>query len=271
MTAAGIGVQDLGPLVSPQAAPSALDVHETYASATLLGQFRTTMSSWLWLRTDLYLHNGVEMRQMTDAEKKGGASSESPSDDGNKNITNEETVLTIIPSKDRDFRGILGDIERATSAYKDMHHHTHNDPRVALPLFRLMTWLDPNFVPGWVTGASVIERDHSPAASQVALHYLDQGLDENPNSIAVLEAMSELYITRLHNLRKAVVYLERARDRGHHRDFIMDPAERDALQQSYRWLALCYRNLKWPEKEQSTAREGLLMFKDDEVLKRMAR
>src|SRR5262245_38227364 len=40
--------------------PAGLDAHETNAAASVIGQFRTTTTGWLWLRTDLYLHNGVE-------------------------------------------------------------------------------------------------------------------------------------------------------------------------------------------------------------------
>src|SRR5579864_179950 len=70
MAGGGYAVSDLQPLVSPRASDMAgLQAHETHASASLLGQFRTSFSSWLWFRTDLYLHNGVEMRQMTDDEK----------------------------------------------------------------------------------------------------------------------------------------------------------------------------------------------------------
>ena len=57
----------------------------------------------------------------------------------------DDSVVTAIPSPDRDFRGWMGDLERETGTYRDMHNHTHNEPEQAIPLFRLMTWIDPNF------------------------------------------------------------------------------------------------------------------------------
>src|SRR5258708_9770874 len=111
------------------------------------------------------------MRPMTDGEKGSGVKTEDAADDGHEKLIDESAVLTIIPSKDRDFRGILGDIERATNAYKDMHSHTHNDPIATLPLFRLMTWIDPSFIAGWVTGASVIAREQSKAGALKAINY----------------------------------------------------------------------------------------------------
>ncbi|HEY3781937.1 MAG TPA: hypothetical protein VGL56_12705 [Fimbriimonadaceae bacterium] len=264
--AAGNFVKDFGPTINPPYIPANYDAQETHASTSILGQFRTSISSWLWLRTDLYLHNGVEMRQMTEAERKSGMSTEDAADDGHKKLMNEESVLTTVPSKDRDFRGIFGDIERATSAYKDMHHHTHNDPVAALPLFRLMTWLDPTFVPGWVQGAAIIGRDRSDAAAIKAVEYLKEGERQDPFSVSIVMEIGEIYITRLNNLPKAVTYLEQARSMGKHRDWVSEDAENTALEQTYRWLALCYRNLEQTQMMRQVASEGLKRYPDDIVL-----
>jgi hypothetical protein len=263
---AGSFVKDFGPTINPPYIPANYDAQETHASTSLLGQFRTSVSSWLWLRTDLYLHNGVEMRQMTEGERKSGMSTEDAADDGHKKLIDEESVLTTVPSKDRDFRGVFGDIERATSAYKDMHHHTHNDPVAALPLFRLMTWVDPTFVPGWVQGAAIIGRERTDAAAIKAVEYLKQGEAQDPFSVSIVMEIGELYITRLHNLAKAVPYLEDARTMGKHRDWVSEETENSSLEQTYRWLALCYRNLGESDKMKEVASEGLKRYPDDMVL-----
>src|SRR5205814_1832242 len=105
MAGGGYAVSDLHRIVNPPASDMAgLQAHETHASVSLLGQFRTSASSWLWLRTDLYLHNGVEMRQMTEEEKNSGMSSEEAAEDGHKRLMDESTVLTTVPNKQRDFR-----------------------------------------------------------------------------------------------------------------------------------------------------------------------
>jgi hypothetical protein len=269
LAAGGFSVSGLAPVLNPPSTPAGLEAHETHASASLLGQFRTSTSSWLWLRTDLYLHNGVEMRQMTEGERHAGLVTEDAAEDGNKKLIDESTVLTIVPPKNRDFRGVFGDIERATSSYKDMHNHKHNDPIAALPLFRLMTWIDPAFIPGWVTGASVIARDHTLPAAMTSINYLKQGLVENPKSVAILNEIGEMYISRVHNLNKAVGYLEQARAIGRHREWIALDSERDALEQAYRWLALCYRDLGMTDNMRTVSAEGLKLFKDDVVLSRL--
>jgi len=262
----GYAVRNLGEVVNPPYVPAGLDAQETYASMSLLGQFKTSASAWLWLHADLYLHNGVEMREMTDAEKRSGVSTEDAADDGKAKLMDEETVLTTVPSKDRDFRGIFGDIERETSAYKDMHHHHHNDPKLALPLFRLMTWIDPDFVPGWVQGAAIIARDRTNEAAYKALEYLKDGRHQDPFSVSIVNEVGQLYITRLHNLPKAAEYLEQARIMGRHRDWVLDDTENNALLQCYRWLTLCYRDMNEPAKLREVATEGLHRYHGDPVL-----
>jgi hypothetical protein len=262
----GFAVHSAQPVINPPYIPAGLDAQETHASMSLLGQFKTSASAWLWLHADRYLHNGVEMRQMTQAEKDAGVATEKAADDGHPQLEDEDTELTAIPSRDRDFRGVFGDVERATNAYKDMHNHHHNDPRVALPLFRLMTWIDPDFVPGWVQGAAIIARDRTNEAAYKALEYLKDGRQADPYSVSIVNEIGQLYITRLQNLPRAAEYLEQAREMGRHRDWVVDDTESNALRQSYRWLTLCYRDLGQTQKMREVALEGLHLYPRDMVL-----
>src|SRR5579871_1034785 len=128
---AGLKAQDVRPIVNPPIRDETLDVGENSSTASLVGQFRTTASAWLWLRADLYLHNGVEMRPVSQDELKNGRTVDNAKDDGHEQL-HAENEVTAVPSKDRDFRGIFGDVERQVASFKDMHGHTHNDPIVAM-------------------------------------------------------------------------------------------------------------------------------------------
>ena len=266
MTGAGWSVNGLDSVVHPPQPPPGLEAQETHASASLLGQFRTSISAWLWVRTDLYLHNGVEMRPMTDAERRAGITSSSPVDDGHEQLENESSVATVVPPKERDFRGIFGDVERQTDTYKDMHRHTHNDPKVAMPLFRLMTWIDPQFITGWTTGAMVLARDKGRAAQLQAVSYLREGLKNNPSSVCVFADLGHLEASHLQDLPTAIQYLERARAIGEPAFKRLSEDDQSALQQSYRWLGICYRDLKEPKAQHDVLMEGLRLFPDDTVL-----
>lgn len=248
--------------------PAGLDAHESHASASLLGQFRTSFSGWLWLRTDLYLHNGVEMRRLSEQELADDHAGSSSTDNHDHALHDDSMITTVIPSAERDFRGVFGEIERAASAYKDMHNHSHNDPVSALPLFRLMTWVDPGFLPGWTTAAAVIARDRSDRALDRALALLREGLDQNPGSIVLQAEIGSLLATRRRDFGQAIAHLERARTASHQRQRLTED-EAEALPQLYRWLALCYRERGMLAEMYAALREGVERMPDDAVLLRM--
>jgi hypothetical protein len=214
--ATGLNVQSLQKQVNPPARVAGLEAHETHASASLLGQFRTNGSSWLWLRTDLYLHNGVELRPLTEAERRIGRKGVGSAEADLGKAMGDDDVVTSIPSADRDFRGWFGELERATAPYRGMTNHTHNDPEQALPLFRLMTWLDPSFIDGWTTGATVIARERNKEGTRKSLQFLHEGLQANPGSVSILNNIAFIHITRQRDLATAVRYLEgQGRPGGH--------------------------------------------------------
>src|SRR5207244_6715849 len=73
--------------------------------------------------------------------------------------------------------------ERDVKPYNDMSHHTHRDPKEALPLFRLMTWSNPHFVQGYATGAVMIATTEKAIAA--ALTFIQEGETNNPESIEI--------------------------------------------------------------------------------------
>lgn len=268
--AAGVNVAPLRETVKPSGRVSGLSAHETHASASLLGQFRTSISGWLWLRTDLYLHNGVSMRPLTEAERSKGISGVGSSDNTDNALHDDASVVTVIPSAERDFRGFFGDLERATKAYKDMKNHSHNDPRQALPLFRLMTWIDPHFINGWVVGSSVIARDHNESAYRKAIDYLEQGLEKNPENISIQNQMGTVYLTKLRDFRRAVPLFESAiSSRKGQAIAQFDPDDQESLEWAYRWLALCYRDTGRLDRMYPLIDEGLALFPEDRVLAKL--
>lgn len=250
---------------------SGLDIHETHAGASLLGQFRTNFTSWLWLRTDLYLHNGVEMRRLSNPElasgKKGVGGDEHEEETHHHD---DSKIVSIIPAAKDDFRGILGDVERASKAYKDMTRHTHNDPVQALPLFRLMTWIDPEFIQGWVVGASVLARDRSPAGTQKALNHLKEGIEANPKSFALFGEVGRMLMFRDRDLKSSESYLSKAFQFG--KAQIKDLGEEDAelFVDSCRLYSLNLREQGRFEESESVATEALEIFPNDPVLLRLS-
>lgn len=248
--------------------PAGLDAHETNAGASVLGQFRTTATGWLWLRTDLYLHNGVEMRMLSDDELKAGRKGAGSKDVELGEILNDNKTVTLVPPKDRDFRGIFGDIERATQSYTSMENHGHNTPKDALPLFRLMTWIDPNFVPGWTTAATIIADDRTDQAFFQGVQLLEEGLQANPESVILLNELGRFFSGKKKDHVKALPYLVRAT--ALKLDIKrLDETELEAYQNAFRWAALAYRETGQVARQQEMAAAGLRIFPEDAVLARL--
>lgn len=261
-------VGSLGATVSPTGNPPGLEAHETHGSTSLLGQFRTSFSSWLWVRTDLYLHHGVEMRALTDQERRSGVQGVGSVDNRDNALHDDDAHVSVIPTADHDFRGLFGDLERATSAWKDMRGHDHADPISALPLFRLMTWADPQFIPGWTTASNVIARDRSDEALEKALRLLREGLGHNPNSVALNQEIGQMLASRRRDFAGALHYLEAAR-RLALRSRSLDEDDLEALRGVYRWLGMLYRDIGRDEERRAVLSEGKKVFPDDVVIARL--
>lgn len=276
----GNSIGDLRPQVNPVIAPSGLDAQDTHAAVSLLGQFRTSLSSWLYLHADLYLHNGVEMRPLTEGERAVGRRGVGSADKKEDQLHSDDWVVTVIPTEERDFRGIFGTMERKTSAFRDMQNHHHNDPRLALPLFRLMTLLDPQFIAGWSTGAMVIARERGEEGAKKALVFLQEGREHNPQSVEIIGAMGKLYLTRFikvsekgriqRSLHKAKPLYEEACRIAWENRRTLSEAERDATLENFRFLCLLYRDLGDRAKQAEAVQQGLSLFPDDPILLRLA-
>ena len=259
--------------VNPVIKPVGLEAHDSHAAASLLGQFRTSASSWLFLHADLYLHNGVEMRPLTDGEIRLGLKGVG-SNPNEAKLHDDSKIVTVVPSQKIDFRGIFGDVERATSSYKDMTGHSHNTPRDSLPLFRLMTFLDPQFVPGWTTGANIMLWEKDREGFRKALIYLNEGLKHNPKSIDILSQIAFCHLKEFDGKRDfaaALPFLQQASVIAHENWGKLSTEEISATETNYRRLAVTLRELGKAEEQRRIVIEGLEHFPDDTPMGRMLR
>ena len=236
---------------------------EQAASASLFGQFRSSMADFLWLKVDRYLHNGVELRGLTPLEKEAqNADKVGAADNGFRAHKGDET--TIVPSASRDWRGVFGDIEREVHPYQDMSHHTHRSPTEALPLFRLMTWSNPHFIPGYTVGASMIAQN--PAKLGEAIAFLEEGAHQNPQNIELETAIGQMMTARSHDYAAALPHLTHALDLAARRDRrLFDSDEEEAYQNAFRWLVLNRREVGDIDSARRVALAGLRVYPQDVV------
>lgn len=237
---------------------------EESAAASLFGQFRSSAADFLWLKVDKYLHNGIELRGLTEQEKSKQAADEvrTAAADVAGGFKQHAKETTIIPSAKNDWRGIIGDVERAVQPYDDMSNHTHRDPKEALPLFRLMTASNPQFIPGYVTGAAMIARDNTKYTE--ALAFLKEGEANNPNSIEIKTEIGMFYVAKVREYAKAVQPLTESLTIASRRDpGTLTEEEKEAWQNAFRWLVLTYRYQSDRENAHRVAVAGLKVFQDD--------
>ncbi len=240
---------------------------EKSASASLFGQFRSSMADFLWLKVDKYTHGGVDLRGLTDQEKEASSADQVASADGGKEKGNREhrgDETTVVPSAAKDWRGIYGNLERAVQPYQDMEHHEHRGSEEALPLFRLMTWSNPHFIPGYTTGAAMIARDRAKLDEAVA--FLKEGLTHNPESIEIPNDLGAMLTARKREFAQAMPYLQQAIRNGSVRDISsMSDDEREAYQSAFRWIVLNRREARDPAAARAAAEAGIRLFPDDVV------
>jgi tetratricopeptide (TPR) repeat protein len=235
---------------------------EQIASASLFGQFRTTMADFLWMKTDKFLHNGIDLRGLTPIEKEAQNADKVQSKPGEAIQHGEET--TVVPSVQRDWRGYLGKIEREIKPYQDMSNHGHKDPKEALPLFRLMTWSNPNFIPGYVVGAALIAQDKTKVPEAIA--FLQEGVKNNPQSIEVHNALGQMLTSKVRRFDEALPLLQKAIALAKERDEnTLTEDEREAWQNAYRWQVLNRREAGDAAAARKAAQEGIALFPDDVV------
>ena len=264
LAAAGLSFKaaDLQSKVHPVQATEGLEAHEEAAGASILGQFRASSASWLYLHTDLYLHNGVQMRPLTKSEQDSGVQAEH-SAESEKELDHEGQLVTAIPSADRDFIGIVGEMERKRNSYRDMKNHTHNSPIDTLPLYRLMTWSDPHFLEGWTQGATILAWKNTDEGVREALAFIDEGLQENPKRPELVVEKAQILIEHGRRLDEAMPMLVEAITTHRKQLDQATSSEKEALTQCYRWLALCFKDKGDLARAKAVANEGHRLFKDD--------
>ncbi|MFM7321036.1 MAG: tetratricopeptide repeat protein [Armatimonadota bacterium] len=230
------------------------------ARSTLFGTFRTSMADFLWLKMDRVVHNGVEVRPAAEPAGHTRASDDEDHDHGH-----EETVVR---PKESDWRGVLGEVERATQPYEAIGGHVHRDPSEALPLFRLMTTANPHFIDGYVTGAYVLSRD--PGGLDRALEFLREGATNNPEDLRIASAMGTLLTRKARRFDDALPHLVRAIEIAARRDpGTLTEDERDAWQDAVRALATGRLLAGDREFAIRAARAGLAQFPDDPTCRRV--
>ncbi len=194
------------------------------ALATMLGEFRTSMSDIMFIKTERYLHGGVGYlpHHAESAPSAGDLADEVDEHQGELGIPDDDEVddhsgtPTLIPAAGQDFRGFIGRLHREVKPWRDPDKpHIHTDGRELLPWFRIMTATDPHYVRGYVAGGFWVQ-SHS---TEAALTFVEEGLKNNPDAF-------QLHVSR------GLLLIKEARELGDVLSDTPDPAVRALLEQA---------------------------------------
>ena len=170
------------------------------ALAAMLGEFRTSISDIMFIKTERYLHGGIAYlaHHAESALSAGELADEIDEhqqeltlpgdfDPGDVEIDyGHAGTPTLLPTPERDYRGRVGVLYRQVRPWRHPDEpHLHTDGRDLLPWFRIMTLTDPQYVRGYVAGAFWLTREDRDAA----LAFIDEGLAGNPDAF-------QLYVSR---------------------------------------------------------------------------
>jgi hypothetical protein len=220
------------------------------------------MADYLWLKADRLMHNGVEMRSLTQSEQNDGrrwrVERAHDGDDHGEHLHEQEVgKTTVIPNRAADRRGILGDLERHIKPFMDIRAHRHRDPSDTAALFRLMTWANPHFIQAWVVGADVLAGSMGRLKEAVA--FLKEGEAQNPESVEIQTELGRYLFYHFHDGATAERHFLRALSLGAARPS-RTAEETDAWEQAHRWLVIrCHRDGR-RRKAQAIARLALRRF-----------
>lgn len=170
------------------------------AVATMLGEFRTSMSDLMFIKTERYLHGGVgyvphmaesvmtaeQLSEEVDEHQSELGIPEEGDEGHGPGEDDHAGTPTLIPEAGRDFRGIVGRLHREVKPWRDpAKPHIHSDGRELLPWFRVMTMSDPQYVRGYLAGGFWLQTE----GEDLAIAFVEEGLEKNPEAF-------QLYVSR---------------------------------------------------------------------------
>lgn len=195
------------------------------AIAIILGEIRSSMSDMMFIKTELYLHSGVAYRLNLDYDAlsskgevtdKGKGQTNAPPKPEEADYSPEEDLIfkckgadTIIRSRQKDFRGFIGDLHRQVKPWLDPSQpHLHTSGTELLPWYRLMTLSDPHNIRGYMIGAWWLKRIRTDIQLREALKFLDEGIGNNPGAFQLYLMKGHVFVALGDNQQARKSYRE---------------------------------------------------------------
>ncbi len=245
--------------------------------ANLLWELRAFTGDLMWLKTEEYIHNGVQFEHHKHSpdelmevygEDKGLENKDSHKEHKCEHGEEAEEEhahhhQTIIKSKEDDWRGILGDLERAVNPYSD-EHNLSEKPEELLPWFRLITLFNPHFIKAYQVGgfwlSRMLQRD------DFAIEFLQEGLYHNPEDPEILIMLARIYLFSLKRPETSLDINYRIIKFGEQNSQSLTEDQRYAVQSAYRFALYSLKTLNKMEDFWTMASKAAILYPNDIAL-----
>lgn len=182
--------------------------------AMMIGEFRTSMSDILFIKTERYLHGGVaysphmqaqsvteEIDEMEhhqleafDLDHYHHHHHDHHHDHHHAHDDDDHAgTPTLIRPPERDFRGFIGRLHREVKPWLHPDEpHIHSDGEELLPWFRIMTVADPHNVRAYAIGSWWLKNRNL----EQGLEFVAEGLRNNPRAFQLHYVQAGLFVDR---------------------------------------------------------------------------
>lgn len=196
----------------PSYQPTEIEAAKESIALSLLGQLQLSVGDLMWLKSMEYLHMGLVQRMPTKAEEARGFRRQD-SQNTAAGLGHVEG-LNMVLDKERDWRGIFGEIERHVKPYDT--GHKHDDPVEIIPWYQLAVRLNPRLERLYTLGAFYLA-DFAKEPGE-ALEMLKAGIKANPLSFEIHGALGRLYVDFAERLPELEHSHHHHGEDGHHHD-----------------------------------------------------
>jgi len=239
--------------------PSEFEEAKESIALSLMGQLRMSVGDLMWLKTLEYLHNGIIYRPPTRREQAQGVRAVEFTGMG-AGVAHADGP-SLVPDVERDWRGVLGNINRQIEPYKSGHAR-HSDPQELIPWYQLLTKFNPNYIQAYTVGALFMS--DFAREPEKARDFLKAGAEANPWSFEIQAALGRLYFDYFKEYREAADALEKAIELAKkEKEYLakrgdqLDEPQVQLLNEAYLFLARSYTELGRYDDASSVCAKGL--------------
>jgi len=236
---------------------------------SLMGQLQMSVSDLMWLKTLEYLHNGIIYRMPSEREHAQGVRAAEFTGMG-AGVAHKDGP-SLIPDEDRDWRGVLGAINRNTEPWRPGHAR-HSDPQELIPWYQVLVKFNPHYVQAYTNGAFFMS--DFAGQPEMGRDFLIAGAKKNPWSFEIQSFLGRIYFDYFKDYESAVDALTKAtelakeeKDALARREDKLDTIQEQLLSEAYLFLARSYTELGQFDEALAVCAEGMEQVSEYNLLR----